>query len=158
MSCLQWRKILNNKKYEQFSLALAHTHEKCGDKYFPHCRQKLKLTILNDNIIIHFITMDPQPRLSSLPLLKFILQSRWFEKCYKIDSAPFLAWSLGDRGRGLESCAALCWSECAVMARQVFTEWLGHAAAAPHPRSRLKYFYHSENIFFQAVGEHYQPS
>ena len=59
-----------------FHLRLLHTHEKCGDKYFPHCRQKLKLTILNDNIIIHFITMDPQPRLSSLPLLKFILQSR----------------------------------------------------------------------------------
>ena len=106
--------------------------------------------------------MDPRPRLSSLPLLKFILQSRWFEKCYKIDSAPFLAWSLGDRGRGLESCAALCWSECAVMARQVFTEWLGHAAASPHPRSRLKYFYHSENIFFPsgrgALSASQQPS
>ena len=95
--------------------------------------------------------MDPRPRLSSLPLLKFILQSRWFEKCYKIDSAPFLAWSLGDRGRGLESCAALCWSECAVMARQVFTEWLVPHLTLPTPALALNIFYHSKNIFGRAV-------
>ena len=149
-ACLQWRKILNLIATKIWALLFFCVCEG-EDKYFPHCRQKLKLTILNDNIIIHFITMDPRPRLSSLPLLKFILQSRWFEKCYKIDSAPFLAWSLGDRGRGLESCAALCWSECAVMARQVFTEWLVPHLTLPTPALALNIFYHSKNIFGRAV-------